>query len=818
MGSKFTEKAERVLNSAVGIAERFGHRYIGSEHILRAMTEDSASCAAVLLERHGVDSERLEAVIREYSGVGTHTTLTPRDMTPRCRRIVEGAYKNSVKYTAARIGTEHILLAVLEERDCVAVRLIDYLGCEIATLRDEVITFLRTAEKITEPAVRKPDGTLTALNQYGRNLNEAARDGRFDPVIGREQETERLIRILCRRQKNNPCLIGEAGVGKTAIVEGLAQRIVAGDVPPILRSTVIYAVDLTAMVAGAKYRGDFEERVKSIVAEAVRTPEVILFIDEIHTIVGAGAAEGAIDAANILKPELSRGQLHLIGATTLTEYRRTVEKDAALERRFQPLMVEPTGEAATLSILRGLTPRLQSHHGVQIREGALLAAVSLSQRYLTDRVLPDKALDLLDEACALVSVAVRRKSKKTIEKEDKVKQLVKKKEDAVRSRRFEVAMELRDLELLYRAELAADEQGEIDAGRAAPPEVDADSVCRIVEEMTGIPVSTLRDKDQTVDGLPARLETYVLGQSHAISLLSDAVVRGCAGLNDPERPRGVFLFLGESGVGKTALAKALASELFPERDSLIRYDMSEFSEPHSVSKLIGSPPGYVGYEEGGGLTERIRRHPYSVVLFDEIEKADAEVLSLLLQITDDGILTDAQGRRVSFRHAYIILTSNLLSDRRDGSGIGFLGRERGEDLRAQLCRHLRPELVNRIDEVIPFSPLSHDVLTRLAGRLLDEIDARLRQGGHRLCYTPEAAAYLADRVTERHMGARPLRRLMSAEVETPLARLLRQPVPESDTLTLDVREATLTIGWQTVASTPGEPATLPVVTPPAPAR
>lgn len=773
MNSRFTEKAEKALNAAVGVAEEFGHTYVGTEHILLSLSREEMSCASVILRKNGVHAKALEETMRTYSGASKPTVLSSKHMTPRCRRVVEASYKTSVKYGAARIGTEHILMAILEEKDCVGAKLLHCVqACDPVTLRDELITFLRTGSANHSSDTKSL--AIPTLMKHAKDLTAMAREGKLDPVIGREAETERLIRILCRRVKNNPCLIGEAGVGKTAIVEGLAMRIAAGDVPSLLSEKTLLSLDITSLVAGTKYRGDFEERVKTMLDEAIRHPSVILFIDEIHTIVGAGAAEGTIDAANILKPELARGRIQLIGATTAAEYRTSIEKDSALQRRFQPLTVEEPTEEATLHILRGVRKRYEKHHMLTVTDEALQACVTLSQRYLPDRFLPDKALDLLDEACAKMNVEQNKKSPSVLALEEKIRQTQKQKEEAIRQQDFSLALSLRDLAEMYEEQMAGErDKARVGNGCLVTEEV----VKQIVTEMTGTPVQGIRDEGADAD-LNRRLLQHIIGQDAAVRCVCDAILRSRAGLSDPARPLGVFLFLGESGVGKTALAKALATELFSTDASLIRYDMSEFSEAHAVSKLIGSPPGYVGYDDGHTLTERIRRHPYAVVLFDEIEKAHAEVINLLLQVTDDGTLTDSSGHRVSFRHACVIFTSNIGADHfKKNAPLGFTSdadRQSTPYLRAveQLKKHFPVEWINRIDEIVLFSPLSLEALMRITEKRIDELGERLGRLGIHLKVSEDVVTQLAKQSLADGLGARPLSRQVTERIETPLSRHL----------------------------------------------
>ncbi len=770
MSNKFTEKAEKALNNAVKIAEGYGHTYIGSEHILHSLCSDALSCSFAILSKCGITKEKIETGIKEYSGSGIKSTLSAKDMTPRCKSIVENSYKISIKYSSSKIGTEHLLLALLDERNSVAIKILEFIGADITLLKDEVITFLRSTDKALSQ--KKTASTLSYLNQYGKNLNQLAKEGKLDPVIGRDTETERLIRILSRRTKNNPCLIGEAGVGKTAIVEGLAKRIIDKNVPETLINKVVYSLDLTSMIAGAKYRGDFEERIKSIIFEASKNNYIILFIDEIHTIVGAGSAEGAIDAANILKPELSRSNIQLIGATTLAEYRKYIEKDPALERRFQPLLIEATDVNATIDILLKVKQRYEEHHSVRISNDAIISAVKLSDRYIQDRQLPDKALDLLDETCAKVNVNNFLKSKNILNNCNNSEQKIFEKEIAIKEGDLEKALVLHKNEIADKKDSLLTEVINKDN---FSNEVTKEDIKQVLTEITGIPIGGINE-DEDYDGLEERLSAAIFGQDEAVKLLTNAIMRSKVGINDPFRPKGVFMFLGESGVGKTALAKAMAEELFSEKNAFVRLDMSEFGEKHSVSKIIGSPPGYVGYEEGGNLTEKVRRHPYCVLLFDEIEKASEEVQNLLLQIMDDGILTDSSGRRVNFRNTFIIMTSNIGADIFDKSThMGFVESAKSIDtkkINELLKKHLKPEFINRIDEIIPFSPLNKDTLSRISDKMLKALKKRLKAIGINLEYTYEVCSYISEKGLVKGFGARPLARLIVTEIENEITNIL----------------------------------------------
>ena len=748
-----------------------------------SLARATESAAAIILNKHSATAEKMAVAIKEYSGSGLKSTLTPKDMTPCSKKIVEGSYRISIKYGAQKIGTEHILLALLEEKNSVAIKLLTYMGVEVSVLTDEVETLLRTTDKSNT----QKSGTKTAsspLKQHGKNLTALAKEGKLDPVIGRDKETDRLIRILCRKNKNNPCLIGEAGVGKTAIVEGLAHRIAAGAVPSLLYGKEIISVDLTSMVSGTKYRGDFEERIKSLINEAATNRSVILFIDEIHTIVGAGAAEGAIDAANILKPQLSRAEIQLIGATTFNEYHKFIEKDAALERRFQPITVEEATPDQTKEILSGLKSRYEEHHGVCIDDSALSAAIRLSVRYIQDRYLPDKALDVLDEACAKANTKLSDKSKNIIDLDNKLKQIRIQKESAIKEGDFILAKRMQDAEDEYQNKLSLADTTDVAIARRL---IDESDIKEIINEMTGIPIVGIGEKVDK-DALFSALSRHVIGQQDAIRRITDAVMRSESGIAAPDRPKGVFLFVGSSGVGKTELAKAMAEELVFDKRSFFKYDMSEFSEGNSVTKLIGSPPGYVGYEEGGSLTEKVRRHPYCIILFDEIEKAHPEVLDLLLQIADNGNLTDNCGRCISFRNAYVILTSNIGADAMRDSGLGFVTANSHSAPSSRvidsLSKRFRVEFLNRMDDIILFPPISRDDMIVIANSKLDELKKRLASLGYDVRISDDLAAYIAHLSTERRFGVRHMLRLISTKIENPLSSLVisstdeekRQPI------------------------------------------
>ena len=804
MKNRFTQKAEHALEGALIAAREFGHTYIGSEHLLLALSLEPDSVSAKLLLARGITAEQIRAAIGDASGVGSPTHITPADMTPRTRRIIESAANEADRSGSNCIGTEHLLLAILTERDSAALRILQVLRISIPDLQNEILGFFGSTlpagdmgkSKESEKKEQKRSGELAAfpaLRSFGRDLTALAREGKLDPVIGRTTETERVIQTLSRRTKNNPCLIGEPGVGKTAVIEGLAQRIAEKNVPEQLNDKQIITLDIPAMIAGAKYRGEFEERMKSVMEEVMRNPRIILFVDEIHTIIGAGGAEGAIDAANIIKPALARGEMQLIGATTITEYRRHIEKDAALERRFQPIMVNEPSEEDTLRILQGLREKFELHHGLRIEDDALEAAVSLSVRYLPDRFLPDKAIDLIDEAAAKQRMLAFTTPPMLRHMEEKLHRLSAEKESAITMQNFELAAKLRDEENAARSEYREAKAAWDTANDADGRSINAEDIAQIITQQTSIPVCRLLEEESArLLSLEEELRGRVIGQDDAVGAVARAIRRGRIGIKDPRRPIGSFLFLGQSGVGKTELSRALAETLFGSESAMIRLDMSEYMEKHSASKLIGSPPGYVGYEEGGHLTEQIRRRPYAVLLFDEIEKAHPDIFNLLLQILEDGQLTDAQGRRVDFRNTVIILTSNLGTSRDDKrSPVGF-NRQSYPALSdprelPALREAFRPEFLNRIDDVIRFSPLDREALRKIACLLLERVIARISAQGIELNFSDEAIDLLVDEGMSEEFGARPLRRVIVSRVEDRLASaLLSEEIHSGDRVIVTV--------------------------------
>ena len=812
-GTRFTQRARTALTLAQACAAELGHSYVGSEHLLLGLAREEQGMAARVLRTAGLSPETIRAAIAGMVGVGAPSGRPSQGLTPRCKKIIELALAQSARLGCSYVGTEHLLLGILQEGDGVAARVIADSGVDARRLYGDVMSALGgdSASFYRGPGRPRPErdfaegGRDTKLaDQFSRDLTRLAAGRLLDPVVGRDKEIRRVIQILSRRTKNNPALIGEPGVGKTAVAEGLARRMVAGDVPDELRSKRLMALDLSAMVAGTKYRGEFEERVKNILAEVRRVGNIILFIDELHTIVGAGSAEGAIDAANIIKPALGRGELQIIGATTTDEYRKYIEKDAALERRFQPVLVPEPDQDTARAILRGLRDRYEAHHRLQITDGAIDAAVALSTRYIGDRRLPDKAIDLIDEAASRVRMERLGTPPELRTLEEKVAEARREKEEAIRGQDFEKAAMLRDAEEDFRRELER-EKAAWRSGQNTGA-VTAEDVAAVVSGWTGVPVTTLTQAEsQRLLHLEDALHRRVVGQEEAVKAVARAVRRGRVGLKDPDRPTGCFLFLGPTGVGKTELCKALAEALFGSEEALLRFDMSEYMEKHTVSRLIGSPPGYVGHEEGGQLTEKVRRRPYCVVLFDEIEKAHPDVWGILLQIMEDGVVTDAQGRRADFKNAVVVLTSNVGAARitARGSRLGFSAAERKdgetrplEELRAAVLEDLkkvfRPEFLNRLDETIVFTQLGRPEIQAIARRMLERVGERMRALGVTLRFTDAALAVLADQGFDPDYGARPLRRTIRAQVEDVAAeKLLSGAVQAGDTVLVDGSEGAL---------------------------
>ena len=781
----FTQKANTALNAAIEYAENLGHTYIGSEHLLLGLLSSEGSVAYTALTARNITADNVETAVRNSVGIGTPTVLSPNDFTPRSKNIIETAVTIARSLGHGYVGTEHLLIAILRDSSCYAMDILDVMNVSAADIAEEITKSVNVSQNDASPKSKDQSKGKTetpTLDQFGRDLTAIARQGKIDPVIGRQKEIERVIQILCRRTKNNPCLIGEPGVGKTAIAEGLALKIASGEVPEILKDKRIVALDLTGMVAGTKYRGDFEERIKSAIDEVSKAGNIILFIDEVHTLIGAGAAEGAVDAANILKPALARGEMQVIGATTIEEYRKNIEKDSALERRFQSVLVgEPSREEA-VEILKGIRDKYEAHHKVKITDEAIEAAVKMSSRYIGDRFLPDKAIDLIDEAASKVRLRAYTPPEDIRELEEKIKRINEEKASAVNSQNFEQAAALRDEEKEVKAHLENAKEGWKKQNSETNGVVTPDEIAAIVSEWTHIPVVQLTEEEsQRLLHMEEELHRRIVGQDQAVSAVAKAIRRGRVGLKDPNRPTGSFIFLGPTGVGKTELCKTLAATLFGDESAMIRLDMSEFMEKHTVSKLVGSPPGYVGYDEGGQLTEKVRRKPYSVVLFDEIEKAHPDVFNMLLQILDDGVLTDSQGRKVDFKNCIIIMTSNVgakLITNAGNAALGFKGEE-GDGTMSQsdikdavmgeLKKCFRPEFLNRVDDIIVFEQLNKDDIKEIARRMLKTLRNRVHDMGIELSFDDSAIEKIADEGFDPVYGARPLRRAIQSEIEDKLS-------------------------------------------------
>lgn len=780
----FTQQSNEVLNYAIKTAENLGHNYIGSEHILIGLLKTESGIAYSLLDSKGITVEDAENFIKKYIGTGTPTKLTPDDFTPRSKRVLDTAFQIARGMLHSFVDTEHLLLALLQESDSYAVKFINSAGYDEDALFEEVVSAVgKTTPHNGENGRRTKNAKskTPTLDEFGKDLTALAKSGKIDPVIGRESEIERVIQILSRRTKNNPCLIGEPGVGKTAIAEGLALRIVKEEVPELLDGKKIVALDLTSMVAGTKYRGDFEERIKKAMDEVAASKDVILFIDEIHTIMGAGAAEGATDAANILKPSLARGEIQVIGATTIDEYRKNIEKDAALERRFQPVTIgEPTEEEA-IQILKGLRDKYEAHHKVKITDDAIENAVKMSARYINDRFLPDKAIDLIDEAASRVRLKSLTVPDNLKEMEKEIKILDEEKSSAVRSQNFERAAEIRDKEKSLKTLLEEEKEKWKNLSSHQIKEISTEDIAAVVSSWTGIPTTQItKEESERLLNLENILHRRIVGQDKAVSGVARAIRRGRAGLKNPKRPIGSFIFLGPTGVGKTELCKTLAEAMFGDEESIIKLDMSEYMEKHTVSKLIGSPPGYVGFDEGGQLTEKIRRKPYSVVLFDEIEKAHSDVFNMLLQILEDGVLTDSQGKKVSFKNSVIIMTSNIGASKiTDPKGsLGFANNPEDENknieelVTADLKSTFKPEFLNRIDEIIVFKQLEKNDIEEITKRMLSSLKKQLKELGTEVEFTDSAVQAIADAGFDKVYGARPLRRAIQTKIEDRLSELI----------------------------------------------
>ena len=790
---RFTARAEKALEIANDLALELGHNYIGTEHILYGLCKEGTGVASKVLENQKITDEDVLREIEMLIGVGE--PLSENDslgFTPRSKRIIENSFVEARKLGSEFIGTEHLLIGIMREGDSVAVRIMMDLGVDPRKLYNEIVKVINedgADANSSREAHSKNEGSFNStptLNQFGSDLTKQAREGKLDPVIGRKNEIDRVTQILSRRTKNNPCLIGEPGVGKTAVVEGLAEKIVADDVPEMLKNKRVVSLDISGMVAGAKYRGDFEERIKKCLSEVKKAGDVILFIDEIHTIVGAGSAEGAVDAANILKPLLARGEVQVVGATTLNEYRKYIEKDSALERRFSPVTVGEPTEEETIRILEGLRDKYEAHHNVKITEGAIKAAVDLSIRYINDRFLPDKAIDLMDEAASRVKMKTYTMPDGLKELEEEIASTDREKEEAIRVQDFEKAATLRDKIKEQKEKLEKEKKKWQNKNSKNVLNLTEEDIAEVISSWTGIPVQKItQDENEKLKHLEETLHKRVIGQNEAVEAVSKAIRRGRVGLKDPNRPIGSFLFLGPTGVGKTELSKALAESLFGNDEAMIRVDMSEYMEPHSVAKLIGSPPGYVGYDEGGQLTEKIRRKPYSVILFDEIEKAHPDVMNMLLQILDDGRLTDAQGRTVNFKNTVVIMTSNVGARMiTDKNVLGFSkssdNKESQEkeyenikkDVMAELKKQFRPEFINRIDDIIVFHKLTEEDINQIIEIMLKQVQKRLKEQEYEVEFDSSVKELVAKKGIDTNYGARPLKRAIQSNVEDKIAEAI----------------------------------------------
>ncbi|MBO5715343.1 MAG: ATP-dependent Clp protease ATP-binding subunit [Clostridia bacterium] len=796
MENKFTTKAQNALALSISTAQELGHTYIGSEHLLIGLLSERDSVAARMLNKRGITLTKIKSELKNSSTNREKTTLTSRDTSPLLRKIIENSALLCEKNSQELIGSEHLLYSLLCESDCPAARLLEQSGLYTHEMKNDILAFISSSQKVQRGVDSKQKEEKSAIESFGRNLVTLAQSGRIDPILCREKETERVIQILSRRTKNNPCLIGEAGVGKTAVVEGLASRIANGSVPPPLKSKTIFALDIPSLIAGAKYRGEFEERIKKIMRECLQNPNIILFIDEIHTIIGAGSAEGALDAANILKPALSRGEIQIIGATTISEYRKHIEKDSALERRFQPVTVNEPSSNDAKNILFGLKARYEAHHGLKITDDAIACAVELSQKYINDRFLPDKAIDLIDEAASRVKIRGFSAPDERYKIENEISILCTERENAILSRRLKEARELgkKICDLENRAQEISNSSNKISPNLF----VTYEDVAEIVRDWTGIPVSKLIEGEkEKLLSLETDLKTRIIGQDEAISLISQAIRRARLGLKNANQPTGSFIFIGPSGVGKTELCLSLAEILFGSKNALIRFDMSEYMEKHSISKLIGAPAGYVGYGEGGLLTEKVRRNPYSIILFDEIEKAHPEIFNVLLQILEDGSLTDSQGRRVSFKEALIVMTSNLGTTQKESASLGFFSseneisrtKEREKAIKKALESTFKPEFLNRVDEIVIFNSLTKENLAEICKQMLFSLSERISSLGIKIDFDEKAQEMIVSEAFNSHSGARKLRREIRRLVENPLSeKMLLGEISTGDEITVTANE------------------------------
>ena len=810
MQSRFTKKAQEALNHAAETATMLGHGYIGSEHLLLGLIKAEGSLASSILIDNDVTDEKITNLVYQLIAPDSNISVKePAGYTPRVRRILENASKEAIRFKSELIGTEHILISIIKETESVAARLLNTIGVSIKKMYVDILVAMGEdtnayKEDFQNGKVRNKDRRTTqTLNQYSRDLTQLAREGKLDPVIGREEEIKRVIQILSRRTKNNPCLIGEPGVGKTAIAEGLAAKIVEGSVPDNMKNKRLLTLDLSGMVAGSKYRGEFEERIKRVINEVKNDGNVLLFLDELHTIIGAGGAEGAIDASNILKPSLARGEIQLIGATTIEEYRKYIEKDAALERRFQSVKVEEPGIEETVGILKGLRSRYEQHHQVTITDDAIKAAVKLSERYINDRFLPDKAIDLIDEAASKARLKSYTMPDEITKIEEQLNKLENEKEEAVKSEAFEEAGEIKKKQARKKARLEKLKQKWEDDKNSSNIIVGEDEVADVVSAWTRIPVQRIAQAEtERLIKLEETLHNRVIGQDEAVTAIAKAIRRGRVGLKDPNRPIGSFLFLGPTGVGKTELSKALADAMFGTESALIRVDMSEFMEKHTVSKLIGSPPGYVGYDEGGQLSEKVRRNPYSVILFDEVEKAHPDVFNVLLQVLDDGHITDSTGRVVDFKNTVIIMTSNagaenIVAPKTLGFATATDEKQNHENMKSKVMdevkRIFKPEFINRIDEIIVFHMLNKEQIAKIVDIMINTVNKRtLEQMKISIELDDEAKKYIVEKGYDEKYGARPLRRTIQNEIEDNIAeKILEGKIKEGNKVKVSVKDGTL---------------------------
>lgn len=810
MQSRFTKKAQEALNHAAETAAMLGHGYIGSEHLLLGLIKAEGSLASSILIDNDVTDEKITNLVYQLIAPDSNISVKePAGYTPRVRRILENASKEAIRFKSELIGTEHILISIIKETESVAARLLNTIGVSIKKMYVDILVAMGEdtnayKEDFQNGKVRNKDRRTTqTLNQYSRDLTQLAREGKLDPVIGREEEIKRVIQILSRRTKNNPCLIGEPGVGKTAIAEGLAAKIVEGSVPDNIKNKRLLTLDLSGMVAGSKYRGEFEERIKRVINEVKNDGNVLLFLDELHTIIGAGGAEGAIDASNILKPSLARGEIQLIGATTIEEYRKYIEKDAALERRFQSVKVEEPGIEETVGILKGLRSRYEQHHKVTITDDAIKAAVKLSERYINDRFLPDKAIDLIDEAASKARLKSYTMPDEITKLEEQLNKLESEKEEAVKSEAFEEAGEIKKKQARKKARLEKLKQKWEDDKNSSNIIVGEDEVADVVSAWTRIPVQRIAQAEtERLIKLEETLHNRVIGQDEAVTAIAKAIRRGRVGLKDPNRPIGSFLFLGPTGVGKTELSKALADAMFGTESALIRVDMSEFMEKHTVSKLIGSPPGYVGYDEGGQLSEKVRRNPYSVILFDEVEKAHPDVFNVLLQVLDDGHITDSTGRVVDFKNTVIIMTSNagaenIVAPKTLGFATATDEKQNHENMKSKVMdevkRIFKPEFINRIDEIIVFHMLNKEQIAKIVDIMINTVNKRtLEQMKISIELDDEAKKYIVEKGYDEKYGARPLRRTIQNEIEDNIAeKILEGKIKEGNKVKVSVKDGTL---------------------------